>query len=71
MNNFLKILKKYQHWLQILENDETKSILLQHESWDHKILLKLNTNPTFKSIWFFFEKKFKIIQNYLQINLKK
>ena len=42
LNNFFKIPKKYQQWSQIFENDETKTILLQHKPWDHETLLKLN-----------------------------
>ena len=48
-----------------------KTILLQHEFWNYKISLKLNTKPTFEFTWFLFEKELKIVQNYLQINLKK
>ena len=71
MNNFFKIPKKYQQWSQIFKNNETKTVLPQHKSWLYKILLKLNTKLTFEFILFLFEKKLKIIQNYLQINLNK
>ena len=50
LNNFFKILKKYQQWLQIFENNKTKNVLLQHKPKNHEILLKLNMNPTFELI---------------------
>ena len=48
-----------------------ENTLLQHKSWNHEILLKLNTKLTFEFIWFLFEKKLKIVQNYVLMNLKK
>ena len=50
LNNFFEILKKYQQWLQIFENDKTKNALLQHKSWDYEIPLKLNMELMFKFI---------------------
>ena len=48
-----------------------KNALPQHKFWNHEILLKPGMEPTFEPIWFLFEKKLKVIQNYLQMNLKK
>ena len=50
LNNFFEIPKKYQQWLQIFENDETKNVLLQHKSWNYGISLKLNMELIFEFI---------------------
>ena len=57
--------------MQIFENDEIKTILLQHKFWYYEIPLKLDIKLMFEFSWLLFEKKFKVIQNYLQINLKE
>ena len=53
------------------ENDETKNALPLHKFWNHEILLKLEKKLMFKLFWFLFEKKFKIIQDYLHLSLEK
>ena len=61
MNNFFKIFKKYQQWLQIFKNNEIKNALLQYKFWDYKILVKLNMEPIFEFIWLLSEEKLKVI----------
>ena len=70
-NALTKILDEYKQWKHLFLKKVTTKALLKHQTWDHEIVLESNKTFTFESIYALFEKKLRILREYLNENLKK
>ena len=70
-NMFTKIFDEYKQWKHLFLKKVTTKVLFKHQTWNHEIIFKLNKTFTFELIYAFFEKKLRILREYLNENLKK
>ena len=68
---FTKILDEYKQWKHLFLKKITTKALLKHQTWDHEIILESSKTFTFEFIYALFEKKLRILREYLNENLKK
>ena len=70
-NTLTKILDEYKQWKHLFLKKITTKTLLKHQTWNHEIIFELSKTLTFELIYALFEKKLKILREYLNENLKK
>ena len=70
-NTLMRIFDEYKQWKHLFLKKITTKTLLKHQTWDHEIIFELNKTLTFELIYALFEKKLKILREYLNENLKK
>ena len=70
-NLLTRIFDEYKQWKHLFLKKITTKALLKHQTWDHEIIFELNKTFTFELIYAFFEKKLRILREYLNENLKK
>jgi len=63
------VLKEYWDFQDVFQ-ERGKGQLPEHQSWDHKILLKPGTQPAFKPIYPLSEKEHEALQEYINKNLE-
>ena len=66
-----RIFDEYKQWKHLFLKKITTKALFKHQTWNHEIVFKSNKTFTFEFIYAFFEKKLKILREYLNENLKK
>ena len=70
-NLFTKIFDEYKQWKYLFLKKIITKALFKHQTWNHEIVFELSKTFTFKFIYALFEKKLKILREYLNENLKK
>ena len=70
-NALTRILDEYKQWKHLFLKEITTKALLKHQTWDHEIVFESSKTFTFELIYALFEKKLKILREYLNENLKK
>ena len=70
-NALTRIFNKYKQWKHLFLKKVTTKTLLKHQTWNHEIIFELSKTFTFKLIYALFEKKLKILREYLNENLTK
>ena len=70
-NLLTRILDEYKQWKHLFLKKITTKALFKHQTWNHEIVLKSSKTFTFELIYALFEKKLKILREYLNENLKK
>jgi len=65
------ILRIYNRWEHLLQEEDTAETLPKHHSWDHEIELEPGKEPTFGPIYALSEKKLATLREYLGDNEKK
>ena len=66
-----RILDEYKEWKHLFLKKIATKALPKHQTWNHEIILELSKTFTFELIYALFEKKLKILREYLNENLKK
>ena len=70
-NAFTRILDEYKQWKHLFLKKVTTKALFKHQIWNHEIIFELSKTFTFELIYALFEKKLRILREYLNENLKK
>ena len=70
-NALTKIFDEYKQWKHLFLKKITTKTLLKHQTWNHEIIFELSKTFTFELIYALFEKKLRILREYLNENLKK
>ena len=70
-NALTRIFDEYKQWKHLFLKEVTTKTLLKHQIWNHEIVLESSKTPTFELIYALFEKKLRILREYLNENLKK
>ena len=70
-NVLTRIFDEYKQWKHLFLKKITTKTLLKHQAWNHEIIFESSKTFTFELIYAFFEKKLKILREYLNENLKK
>ena len=70
-NVLTRILDEYKQWKHLFLKKVTTKTLLKHQTWNHEIIFESNKTFTFEFIYALFEKELRILQEYLNENLKK
>ena len=66
-----RIFDEYKQWKHLFLKKITTKTLLKHQTWNHEIIFELSKTFTFELIYALFEKKLRILREYLNENLKK
>ena len=66
-----RIFDEYKQWKHLFLKEVTTKALLKHQTWNHEIVLESSKTFTFGLIYALFEKKLRILREYLNENLKK
>ena len=70
-NALTRILDEYKQWKHLFLKEVTTKALPKHQTWDHEIIFESSKTLTFEPIYALFEKKLRILREYLNENLKK
>ena len=67
----IKIFDEYKQWKPLFLKKVTTKTLFKHQTWNHEIIFESSKTFTFEFIYALFEKKLKVLREYLNENLKK
>ncbi len=65
------ILRIYNSWEHLFQEEATAEALSKHQSWNHEIKLESGKQFTFELIYALFKKKLEVLREYLAENEKK